>query len=374
MMGMHRSERSSVASVKSVGKVAGRARKISSFGRSGRLLTGALIAAGLVTYGATVPMSGAGASTKTVRIVLGGGTDFTDASLYYAINLLKKEGITVDLNNLADPASALDAVISGQSDIYLGDPMEAAVAVGNGGAKIQYVGTVEQTTDYVILSLPNYTLKNLSGATLATAGAGTAGQIIADTALGKIGISPASLNDVTVGGTSARVTAILAGEVDLAPVLAPSAVPAVATGKVKILLNAGQVLGQYLQEGMIASDSFIHTSPALVQEVVTAFINSSRWASSKSHESQFLSVANANQLGGGLTTAEERSSWAALDSAGFFATNGAVCATAITKTEQYTYAAGGSLTKATTPSYKSWVDPKFVDAYLKANKDKPTAC
>jgi hypothetical protein len=87
-----------------------------------------------------------------------------------------------------------------------------------------------------------------------------------------------------------------------------------------------------------------------------------------------LSVANANQLGGGLTNAEEKSSWAALDSAGFFATNGAVCATAITKTEQYTYAAGGSLTKATTPSYKSWVDPKFVDTYLKANKDKTTAC
>jgi ABC-type nitrate/sulfonate/bicarbonate transport system substrate-binding protein len=371
---MHRSERLSVANVKSLGAKLSRSHRFLRFNHPGRLLTGALIAAGLVAYGASVPVAGAGAATKTVRIVLGGGTDFTDASLYYAIDLLKKEGIAVDLNNLADPASALDAVISGQSDIYLGDPMEAAVAVGNGGAKIQYVGTIEQTTDYEILSLPNYTLKSLSGATLATAGAGTAGQIIADTALSKIGISPASLNDVTVGGTSARVTAILAGEVDLAPVLAPSAVPAVETGKVKILLNAGKVLGQYLQEGMIASHSFIHSSPALLQDVVTAFINSSRWADSKAHEAQFLSVANSNQLAGGLTTAEEQSSWTQLYAAGFFATNGAVCAAAITKTEQYTYAAGGSLTKATTPSYKSWVDPAFVDAYLKAHKDKTTAC
>jgi ABC-type nitrate/sulfonate/bicarbonate transport system substrate-binding protein len=367
MSGMHRSGHLSAVNVKSAGK-------ISRFWRSGRLLTGALIAAGLVTYGAAVPVSGAGAATKTVRIVLGGGTDFTDASLYYAIGLLKKEGITVDLNNLADPASALDAVISGQSDIYLGDPMEAAVAVGNGGAKIQYIGTVDQTTDYVVLALPNFTLKNLSGATLATAGTGTAGQIIADAAFSKIGISPSSFNDVTVGGTSARVTAILAGEVDLAPVLAASAVPAVETGKVKILLNAGSVLGSYLQQGMIASDSFLHSNSTLVQEVVTAFLNSNRWAMSASHEAQFLSVANANQLQSGLTTPQEKAAWLQLKNGGFYAVNGAICPSAILKTEQYTYAAGGGLTKATTPSYKSWVDPKFVDAYLKANKDKATAC
>jgi ABC-type nitrate/sulfonate/bicarbonate transport system substrate-binding protein len=338
-----------------------------------RFLAGAALAAGLVTYGASIPGANA-ASSKTVSIVLGGGTDFSDASLYYAMNLLKAEGITVQLNNLADPASALDAVISGQSDIYLGDPMEAAVAVGNGGAEVQYVGTVEQTTDYVVLSLPQFTLKNLSGATLATAGPGTAGAIIANTAFAKIGINPASLNDVTVGGTSARVTAILSGQVDLAPALAPSAVAAVATGKVKILMNAGTVLGSYLQEGLIASDTYIHASPKVVQDVVTAFLNASRWASTKTHESQFLSVANSNQLNGGLTTTEEQLSWQAFKTAGFYATNGAICASAITKTEQYTYAAGGSLTKATTPAYSKWVDPTFVKAYLKAHKQKTTAC
>jgi ABC-type nitrate/sulfonate/bicarbonate transport system substrate-binding protein len=372
MKEVHRSRRLSVADVKSVGEKVSYKRRFSGFSRSGRFLTGAVLLAGLATYGASIPT--ASAATHSVRLVLGGGTDFSDTTLYYAIKLLKAEGITVQLDNLADPSSALEAVISGQSDIYLGDPIEAAVAVGNANANIQYIGTVEQTTDYEILSLPNFTLKNLSGATLATAGAGTAGQIIADTAFSKIGISPSSFNDVTVGGTSARVTAILSGEVDLAPVLAPSAVPAVATGKVKILMNAGQVLGQYLQEGMIASHNFIKSSPSVVQDVVNAFLNASRWGATKSEESQFISVADANQLQGALTKAEEQSSWLQLKNAGFYATNGAICAAAITKTEQYTYQAGGSLTKADTPSYKKWVDPTFVDAYLKAHHQPTTAC
>jgi NitT/TauT family transport system substrate-binding protein len=371
MKEMSRFRRSSAMIVTSVGDHKGRTRGIAKFNRSARFLTGAALAAGLVTVGASMPAASA-AGTHNVRIVLGGGTDFTDASLYYAINQLKAEGITVALSNLADPASALEAVVSGKSDIYLGDPMEAAVAVTNGGANLKYVATVEQTTDYVILSLPKYTLKNLAGATLASAGPGTAGTIIADTALAKIGVKASSLHDVTVGGTSARVTAILSGEVDLAPVLAPSAVSAVATGKVKILLNAGQTLGSYLQEGLISSSSYVQNYPTILQQVVNAFLSASRWASTS--EGQFISVANQNQLQGSLTKAQEQASWLQLKNGGFYATNGAICPNAILQTERYTYSAGGTLTKSNTPSYSSWVDPTFVKKYLTQQHQISSSC
>ena len=62
--------------------------------------------------------------------------------------------------------------------------------------------------------------------------------------------------------------------------LAPDAVSAVATGKVKILLNAGSVLGDYLQQGLIASDSFA-ASTATAQATVTAFLDAERWADSE---------------------------------------------------------------------------------------------
>ena len=343
----------------------------SRFTGSARTVAGVALAATLVTFGAIVPAASASAP-HTVRIVIGGGTDFTDASLYHALAQLEGNGINVQLSNLADPASALEAVVSGQSDIYIGDPMEAAVAVANAGAAVQYVGTIEQTTDYEVLALPQFTLKNIAGATLATAGPGTAGAIIANAAFAKIGVKPTELHAVKVGGTSARVTAILAGQVDLAPVLAPAAVAAVATGKVKILLNAGAVLGKYLQEGLIASDHFITTYPTLVQAVVSAFMTSARWANA--NEAGFLSVARANNLVGTLTPAQQDSSYQQLVQGGFYATNGAICLNAILQTERYTYAAGGSLTLSNTPAYAKWVNNTFVRKYLKAHKQPVTSC
>ena len=366
-----RSVKSRVAKTESAQSRGGSHIGVTRIGRSARAVAGSALAATLVAFGAIVPAASASAP-HTVRIVIGGGTDFTDASLYHALAQLEGNGITVQLSTLADPASALEAVVSGKSDIYVGDPMEAAVAVANANAAVQYVGTIEQTTDYEVIALPQFTLKNITGATLATAGPGTAGAIIANAAFAKVGIKPTSLHAVKVGGTSARVTAILAGQVDLAPVLAPAAVTAVATGKVKILFNAGAVLGKYLQEGLIASNHFISTYPTLVQAVVSSFLTSARWANT--NEAGFLSVARANNLVGTLTAAQQDSSYQQLVQGGFYATNGAICLNAILQTERYTYAAGGSLTLSNTPAYNKWVNNTFVRKYLKAHKQPVTAC
>ena len=340
-----------------------RERKVTRFNARARLLTGFALTAGLVTSGVGLPA--ATASTSTVRITVGGGTAFADALVYYANDLLKAQGITVQLSNLADPASALQSVVAGSSDIYLGDPMESAKAVANAGADLKYIATIAQTTDYVILALPNITMSNLSGVTMGSAGPGTAGTMIALAAFKKLGIDPSIIKTVTVGGTSARVTAILAGRIDLAAAHAASAVSAVETGKVKILFNAGAVMGQYLQQGLTANGSFIKDNPALVQSVVNAYLTANRWASTNGPG--FIQVANSNNLTGSLTDAQERSAWQQLASSKYFAVDGAVDASAIKPTFAYTYATGGSLTPATTPAYLKWVDPSFVRNYLLAN-------
>ena len=341
----------------------GRERRVTRFNARARVLTGLALTAGLVTYGVDIPA--ATASTSTVRITLGGGTDFTDAVIYYADNLLRSEGITVQLSNLADPASALQSVVAGSSDIYLGDPVESAIAVANAGANLKYIATIAQTTDYVILALPKITMSNVSGATMGSAGPGTAGTTIALAAFKKLGIDPTTIKTVTVGGTSARVTAILAGQVDLAAAHAASAVSAVETGKVKILLNAGAVMGQYLQQGLTVNGSFLRDNRALVQSVVNAYLTANRWASTNGPG--FIKVANDNKLTGKLTDAQELAAWQQLQSSNFYAVDGAVDQDSINPTFAYSYASGGSLTPATTPAYLKWVDPSFVGKYLLAN-------
>ena len=309
----------------------------------------------------------------TVRIISGGSESFADAAVHKATALLDAEGVQVQASIVADPATALRAVIAGQADIALLDPVEAVKAVANGDAPVKYIGSLSQTTDYVVLSLPKYTLKNLDGATFATAGAGTAGDVIASSALAESKVDMSKVQRVTVGGTTARVTAILSGQVDLAPVHAADAVPAVATGKVKILLNTGKVLGSYLQQGLIASDKFL-ADKATAQAVVAAFIDAQRWASA--NESQYIATATANDLLGSLTSADAKAAYQQLKDSKIFATNGAICKAAVNDTLNHDYQVpGGGLTKDSTPAYSKWVDPSFVNAYISKNgKDKDGFC
>jgi ABC-type nitrate/sulfonate/bicarbonate transport system substrate-binding protein len=318
--------------------------------------------------------SGGGSSSsgsKDVRLIQGGGLDFTDAAIYKAMDLLKARGYHVTLDNVADPTTALRAVLSGKADVYLGAPVEAATAVANGGAAVKYLASLAATSNYEIIALPRFTLHNLTGASLATAGSGTAGQIVAVNALQKIGVNVSQIHQVTVGGTSARVTAILAGQVDLAPVLAPDAVAAVSTGKVKILVNAGNVLGNYLQQGLIASSSFA-ANTGTAQATVNAFLDAERWA--ESNGSGYVSLANANGLKGTLTSSEEQAAWSQLVAGHFFAVNGTVCSSAISLTLGYDYQTPGGLTKSTTPKESTWVDPNYVNTYLKAHGQSAGTC
>ena len=326
-----------------------------------------LLIAGCGGTSSAAPSSG----SKVVRLIQGGGLDFSDAAIYKAMALLKARGYKVSLANVADPATALRSVLAGKADVYLGAPVEAATAVANGGAQVKYLASLAQTSNYEIIALPKFTVHNLGGARLATAGPGTAGQIVGVAALQRIGVPISQIHQVTVGGTSARVTAILAGQVDLAPVLAPDAVSAVATGKVKILLNAGSVLGDYLQQGLIASSSFA-ASTATAQATVTAFLDAERWADS--NEAGYLSEANANGLKLGLTPTEEQAAWVQLRNGHFFATNGAVCAHAIDQTLAYSYQTPGSITKASTPKLSAWVDSSYVNSYLKSHNQAAGTC
>jgi len=310
---------------------------------------------------------------SSVRIISGGSESFSDAAVFKAVELLKAQGINVTSSVVDDPATALRAVVAGKADVALLDPVEAVKAVQNGDAPIKYIGSLSQATDYELIALPGVSLDNLAGKKFASAGPGTAGDVIASAALAKQNVDFSQVHKVTVGGTSARVTAILAGQVDVAPVHAPDAVAAVKTGKVGMLLDLGSVLGQYLQQGMIASDTFV-SDKATTQAVVDAFIDAERFAASDA--TGYLAEAKANDLYGDLTDTEAQDAYQSLKDTKIFATNGAICEDAVQATLTYDYAVpDNGLTPDTTPAYDKWVDPSFVEAYLNKNgKDAGGYC
>ena len=98
-----------------------------------------------------------------------------------------------------------------------------------------------------------------------------------------------------------------------------------------------------------------------------------RWASSNGP--QYIATATENKLLGRLTPADAILAYQQLKDGKIFATNGAICETSVNDTLNHDYQVKGGLTKDTTPAYNKWVDPSFVNAYLKAHgKDKDGFC
>jgi ABC-type nitrate/sulfonate/bicarbonate transport system substrate-binding protein len=338
--------------------------------RKGLPLLASGLALGLAAMSVPVVSAQAASKSQTVHLIEANGFDFSDADIYQAVRVLHQENINLVISDISDPATAVRALVANQADLYFDAPDLVALAVEGGATNIRYISTLDSTSAYVILARRGVTLKNLAGKTMGISTPGSAGQVAAIAALTKLKINTSQIQQVTVGGTSARVQAILAGQIDLAPALAPAAIPAVATGKVYIMVNTGKVLGNYIQGGLIANTRYINKA-SLAQTVVDAFINADQWAAANS--AGYIALANANQLQGSLSLNQEKQAWQQLKVGGFWAQHGGMCQSGLNSTLYYDYQSG-ALKASQMPKQNTWADKQFVLAYLKAHKLPITAC
>lgn len=309
-------------------------------------------------------------SGGTLRIISPGFSAVTDAPYLKFVDALKAKGIDVQVSTIDDPAQALRVVISGRADMVIGDPVETALAVSHGGVHIKYLVSSEQATDYLIISKPDISMDSLDGASYGIASPGTTGQTIGNAALKKAGIDPNSLHAVTIGDTAARVTALLAGKVDVVPVHADAAIPAIDTGKAKLLLQAGKVLGPYLQQGLIANDEFVSQHKELIQTTIDTLLDTLRDAD---NEDGFVKEVQAAKLQGDLSEAQVREVYKQLEDTNFYADNGGVCDKFITRLLNFNYESG-TLPRDKTAPQSEWLDPSFVQHYLAAHNQPKDAC
>lgn len=309
-------------------------------------------------------------SGSVIKVIKGESNDFTDAPYYRAFQILKDQGIDVEIEAVSEAGNALRAVVAGTEDITLLAPTEAITAVANGDAAIKYVTTTQATSDYVLLARPGLSLENLGAATISSGGPGTEGIVIAMAALAAAGIDTSKLQEVTIGGTSARVTALLSGQVDLAPVHADAGIPAVETGQAEILINAGKYLGSYIQQGAIISDEFLKNRD-LTQAFVNALLEANEWAINNPDE--YLEVAREHELVGDLTPDQQRETWEELIEVGFFSTNGTICPADLENTLKFQYDSEGGIKKDEVPERSAYIDSSFVENYWQ-QKGMTPAC
>jgi ABC-type nitrate/sulfonate/bicarbonate transport system substrate-binding protein len=338
------------------------------------LVLAASIALGATAASAAPKTAGATAAradSTTVNVIEAGSTDFSSADVLYWVDLMKKKGLNVNFNVIDSASTALKTVIAGQADVFVGSLPTAILAVVNAGAPIHIIAANDQASDYIVVGQPGLTLQNLSGKTMGIDTPGSAGQLSAEIGLQKNGVDPSTVKYVTIGGSSARLTAILAGKIDLAPIHFPLALIAESSGKAQQVVDVGKALGPYIQSGLIANDNFTKNNPTLAQQVVNYFINAERWAASNKYK--YIAYAASQGMDNGLTGPQEAQAWDYYKSTNFFGINGGICNRYFFSTVRLNWELG-SLPKPIPVGLSKLIDQTFVKAYLKAHHQKPGTC
>ncbi len=222
---------------------------------------------------------GPGAPEKTtLKIVQGSDPDFTQVALTRAIETLTAQGITTEFSSVVDTDTATRSVIAGQQDIVV-NSLYFGINANQQGIPLRTFLADIQAVDYLLMSIPSVTdVMQLQGGTVGINKPGDLGATIADQCLKFSNVDVSQVDYVQVGGTSARMAALLAGQIMAAPAHAAEALNAQKEGGLNILVDCGQAIGTFLQTGASSTQEWLDANPNLAQLFTDAYIDALRWA------------------------------------------------------------------------------------------------
>jgi ABC-type nitrate/sulfonate/bicarbonate transport system substrate-binding protein len=307
------------------------------------------------------PLSG-----MTVNAVKSGDHAVDDTTLGYWIQLMKdKYGVTVNLNSVDSADTELRAVVAGSADVGVAMSLTGIVTlVQQSATDVKLVAADTYASDYQILSKSDIAgVPDLKGKTEGISAPGDASELVSHLCLNNQGFDYSSLKIVRIGGTSARVAALLAGQIDIGAAHIADAKAAVtkSNGALKILLDCGKAVGNYPVTGMVAQGSYISAHKDLMQALVNGYVDSMRWAASQ--KDAFLQAATAWVPDSDPT--ENSTSYDYFKTVGFWPVNGGIDTASL---ETYLgYVAQLQVITGKIPTTDQWVDESFVNNYLAAN-------
>ena len=207
---------------------------------------------------------------------------------------------------------------------------------------------------------------DLKGKTQGISAPGDASELVMHLCLNNLGFDYSSLKIVRIGGTSARVAALLAGQIDFGAAHIADATAAVnkSNGALKALVDCGKAVGNYPVTGMLTTSRWLKANPKLTQLLVDTYLDSMRWAAG--NKDAFIAFAKTwvpdvpvDLMG---------PSWDYFKSVNFWAINGGID---IASVQTYLgYAAQLGVLTGRIPTSDIWVDDSFVKDYLARNGTK----
>lgn len=186
--------------------------------------------------------------------------------------LYKKYGLDVELIFINGSTRGVQSLVAGDIE-FAGAVGTSAINGKLAGGDIVIIDSLVNTLPYYIIGNPKIkSPEDLKGRTLATHIPGTSADFAVRLALRKFGIDYKDIQAVMVGGSPARVAAVINGQTDFTMVTEPGKIQGERAG-MKLIIDMAKLKIPFQFSCTVTSGKIIRERPETVEKMVKAMAN-----------------------------------------------------------------------------------------------------
>src|SRR5687768_3041313 len=219
----------------------------------------------------TVFLTGRAKASDKVRLAYISDSPGSSAPYWIAkdAGLFKKYGLDVELVFINGSTRGVQSLVAGDID-FAGAVGTSAINGKLAGGDIVIIDSLVNTLPYYIIGRPDIkSPENLKGRTLATHIPGTSADFAVRLALRKFGIDYKDIQAVMVGGSPARVAAVINGQTDFTMVTEPGKIQGEKAG-MKLIVDMAKLKIPFQFSCTVTSRKLIREQPKTVEAMVKA--------------------------------------------------------------------------------------------------------
>jgi ABC-type nitrate/sulfonate/bicarbonate transport system substrate-binding protein len=237
---------------------------------------------------ATAPPTGSGAEQPAAAstepesdklTIIAAPVEFDSVTDAKWIELLEEAGITVELKEVEFGPDTTRALVAGEGDIASNSPVPTLQYIIQSGGGLKVIAAEVLGTDYVLLTTPDISsFEDLVGKKVGISEPGDISDSLTRVMLTKAGADPKDFEFPQIGGTSDRIAALTAKQIQGGAAHVADALTAVQAAGLKPLTNYWEHIPVYAQRFVAASDKWLEENPNLAQLAVDKLIEANQWA------------------------------------------------------------------------------------------------
>ena len=222
---------------------------------------------------ATLVILGANYKTGEAKSTLAYISDSPSSSVPFWIaketGLFKKRGLDIDMLYINGSTRGIQSLVAGDLD-FTGAVGTSAINGRLAGGDIFIINSLVNTLPYYIVGKPEIkSAEDLKGRSAATHIPGTSADFALRLALGRYGIPYESIKAVMVGGSPARVAAVMNGQLDFTMVTEPGKIKAEKAG-LKVIMDMAKLDIPFQFTCAVTTGQMIREQPEKVMGFVKA--------------------------------------------------------------------------------------------------------